>query len=66
MDEEEDSTFAVGDGANSDEEAEESRQWKQAEEPNFLLKPKYGLEGEEFENVWGGGGEPSSSPKENP
>jgi len=30
-----------------------------------LLKPKYGIEGEAFENVWGGG-EPSESPKENP
>jgi hypothetical protein len=63
---EEDNTFAVGDGANSDEEAEESRHWKQVKEPEVLLKPKYGIEGEEFENVWGSGGEHSSSPKENP
>jgi len=63
---EEDNTFAVGDEANSDEEAEESRQWKQAKEPEVVLKPKYGIEGEEFENVWGSGGEPSNPPKENP
>ncbi|TVY38761.1 Transmembrane protein-like protein [Lachnellula occidentalis] len=63
---EEDSTFAVGDDVNSDEETEESRQWKQAKEPEVLLKPKYGIEGEEFENVWGSGGEHSSPPKENP
>ncbi|TVY35226.1 Transmembrane protein-like protein [Lachnellula subtilissima] len=65
VDEEEDSTFAVGEDANS-EESEESRQWKQAKEPEVLLKPKYGIEGEEFENVWGGGGEHSGPPKENP
>lgn len=64
--EEEDSTFAVGDDAKSDEETEESRQWKQAKEPEVLLKPKYGIEGEEFENVWGSSGEHSSPPKENP
>lgn len=66
MDDEEDDPFTVGDGANS-EEGEESRQWKKAKkaEPAVLLKPKYGVEGEAFENVWGGG-ESSSSPKENP
>lgn len=65
--------FAVGDdeedggGEESPprEDSEESRQWKQAIEPTVLLKPKYGIEGEAFENVWGGG-EPSESPKENP
>jgi hypothetical protein len=30
-----------------------------------LLKAKYGVEGEDFENVWGGDG-PSEPPKENP
>jgi hypothetical protein len=65
IDRKENNPFAVGDGADSDEEGEESRHWKQAKEPEVLLKPKYGLEGEEFENVWGGG-EPSNSPKENP
>ncbi|TVY91329.1 Transmembrane protein 184-like protein [Lachnellula willkommii] len=63
---EEDSTFAVGDDAKSDDETEESRQWKQTKEPEVLLKPKYGIEGEEFENVWGSGGEHASPPKENP
>lgn len=62
---EEERPFAVGDGANSDEEAEESQHWKQASVPEVLLKPKYGLEGEDFENVWSGG-EASNSPKENP
>ncbi|TVY23022.1 Transmembrane protein 184-like protein [Lachnellula hyalina] len=61
----EDSNFVVGEDANS-EESEESQQWKQAKEPELLLKPKYGIEGEEFENVWGSGGEHSSPPKENP
>jgi len=61
----EDSNFVVGEDANS-EESEESQQWKQAKEPEVLLKPKYGIEGEEFENVWGSGGEHSSPPKENP
>ncbi|TVY78426.1 Transmembrane protein 184-like protein [Lachnellula suecica] len=65
VDDEEENPFTVGDGANSDDETEESRQWKEAKEPEVLLKPKYGLEGEEFENVWSGG-EPSASPKENP
>jgi len=65
VDRKENNPFAVGDGADSEEEAEESRHWKQAKEPEVLLKPKYGIEGEEFENVWGGG-EPSNSPKENP
>lgn len=65
--------FAVGDdegdGGGEErpppEDSEESRQWKQAIEPAVLLKPKYGIEGEAFENVWGGG-EPSEPPKENP
>jgi hypothetical protein len=43
---------------------EEARVWKQIE-PEVLLKPKYGVEGEDFENVWVGDG-PSESPKENP
>jgi hypothetical protein len=44
--------------------AEEARAWKESE-PDVLLKPKYGVEGEDFENVWGGDG-PSETPKENP
>lgn len=60
--------FSVGDdddAAPSPDDSEESQQWKQATEPAVLLKPKYGLEGEAFENVWGAS-EPSQSPKENP
>lgn len=59
--------FTVGDDEDgpSPHDSEESRQWKLEREPEVPLKPKYGLEGEEFENVWGGG-EPSGSPKENP
>lgn len=58
--------FAIGDDEDgpSRHDSEESRQWQQAKEPEVLLKPKYGLEGEE-ENPWSGG-EPSESPKENP
>jgi len=56
--------FTVGD---DDEETEESQQWQTEarEEPVVALKPKYGLEGEAFENVWSGG-EPAEPPKENP
>ncbi|KAF4631397.1 hypothetical protein G7Y89_g6734 [Cudoniella acicularis] len=57
--------FAVGDGEDDEENSEESRHWKQASEPEVLPKPKYGLEGEAFENVWGGG-DPSGSASENP
>lgn len=59
--------FAVAgdDDEQSLDDSEESRQWKQATEPEVVLKPKYGLEGEEFENVWSGG-EPSEAPRENP
>ena len=59
--------FTMGedeDGPNR-HDSEESRQWQQAGEPEVVLKPKYGLEGEGFENVWSGA-EPSGSPKENP
>lgn len=44
--------------------AEETQAWKESE-PEILLKPKYGVEGEDFENVWGVDG-PSEPPKENP
>ncbi|RDL38860.1 DUF300-domain-containing protein [Venustampulla echinocandica] len=57
--------FTVGDGAESPDDSEESRHWRQTKEPDALLKPKYGLEGEAFENVWGTG-EPSEPPFENP
>jgi hypothetical protein len=56
--------FAVGDDEDQDE-SEESRHWKQAKEPEVMLKPKYGVEGEAFENVWTAG-EPSVPPHENP
>jgi hypothetical protein len=55
--------FTVGEG--EEQESEESRQWKQAKDAEDLLMPKYGLDGEDFENVWKGG-EPSEAPKENP
>ena len=50
--------FAVGDDEDAGDSpgAEESREWKKASEPEVLLKPKYGVEGEEFENVWGSDG----------
>jgi hypothetical protein len=55
--------FVVGED-EVEEESEESRHWKQSQEPGLQLKPKYGLEAFE-ENVWSGG-EPSEPPKENP
>ncbi|KAI9054717.1 hypothetical protein LZ554_001868 [Drepanopeziza brunnea f. sp. 'monogermtubi'] len=59
--------FAVGDDEPTpQDESEESMHWKELHEPALLLKPKYGLDGEEaFANVWGGG-EPSEPPRENP
>ncbi|KAG9235804.1 organic solute transporter Ostalpha-domain-containing protein [Amylocarpus encephaloides] len=51
--------FAIGDG----EEPGETNHWQQAKEPEVILKSKYGLEGEAFENVWGGPSKPAS---ENP
>lgn len=63
---EEGGNFTVGEDEDiSPAESEESQQWKEAREPEIFLKPKYGLEGEEFENVWGSG-EPSEPPRENP
>jgi hypothetical protein len=47
------------------EDSEESRHWKEEREHEVVLKPKYGLEGEAFDNVWGGG-QPKEPPKENP
>lgn len=46
-------------------ESEETSHWKQANVPEPLLQPKYGLDGEAFENVWTGG-EASAPPRENP
>ncbi|KAF8849994.1 DUF300-domain-containing protein [Acephala macrosclerotiorum] len=59
--------FSVGDDddAPSPDDSEESRQWQEAREPAVLLKPKYGIDGEAFENVWGASGS-SEPPKENP
>ncbi len=58
--------FVVGgDEDESREDSAEWQHWRQAREPEVQLKPKYGLEGEAFENVWSGG-EPSEPPKENP
>lgn len=53
------------DDASSPNDSEESKQWKEATEPAVLLQPKYGIDGEAFENVWGEG-QPSQSSKENP
>ncbi|CAD6447056.1 293d8bda-7e1b-474d-966f-bb659da967ee [Sclerotinia trifoliorum] len=47
------------------DDSEESRHWNEAREASVLLKPKYGVDGEAFENVWGSG-EPSTPPRENP
>ena len=56
--------FVIGDDVDGPADSEESRQWQQAKEPKILLKPKYGLEGEDV-NPWSGG-ETGESPKENP
>jgi hypothetical protein len=45
--------------------AEETKQWKEARDSEALLKPKYGVEGGAFENVWNSSG-PSEPPRENP
>lgn len=64
VDDENADPFSVGDEDASPYDSEESKQWKQAAEATILLQPKYGVDGEAFENVWEGG--PSQSPKENP
>lgn len=65
----EDATVVEGDkfavGEDEEQESEESHHWKQAKDSEVLLIPKYGLDGEDFENVWEGG-EPSEPPRENP
>lgn len=67
--EDEGDEFTVGDdeeGQTPQDESEESMHWKQAREPAVVMKPRYGLDGEEaFENVWSGE-EPSQPPHENP
>lgn len=46
--------FKIGEDEDDDDrDSGASRHWKQANEQAVLLKPKYGLEGEAFENVWG-------------
>lgn len=45
--------------------AEESRQWQEVPSPAVRIPPKYGIEGEDLENVWGGAS-PKEPPKENP
>lgn len=59
----ENNQFQVGD--DDDNDSEESKQWKQSSEPALMLKPKYGLDGEAFENVWGSGDSSTPAP-ENP
>ncbi|QSZ34037.1 hypothetical protein DSL72_005617 [Monilinia vaccinii-corymbosi] len=49
----------------SRDDSEESHHWNEARQTNVFLKPKYGVDGEAFENVWGSGG-PSTPPRENP
>jgi hypothetical protein len=58
--------FVIGEDDEGNEVSEEQREWKEAQEPEIRLKPKYGLDGEAFENVWSGGDEPSEPAKENP
>jgi hypothetical protein len=62
---EETNKFKIGDDGDDDKGSEESRHWNEAREPAVLLKPKYGLDGEAFENVWGSG-DSSHPPPENP
>lgn len=47
------------------DDSEESQQWKQSQEPAVLLPPKYGVNGEAFENVWDAG-DSSRPAQENP
>jgi hypothetical protein len=56
--------FTIGEDEEP-QDSEESRHWKEAKDvkESVTLKPKYGVDGEAFENVWG---EPSQLPKENP
>jgi hypothetical protein len=63
---EDEGQFEVGEDNRNGQSpgAEEARVWMESV-PEVLLKPKYGVEGEDFENVWGGDG-PSEPPKENP
>lgn len=44
---------------------EEARQWNETRDETVGLQPKYGMAGEDLENVWSGDG-PSEPPKENP
>jgi hypothetical protein len=57
--------FAVGDEEPSPQ-YETSQPWAEEVQPSVLLKPKYGVEGEAFDNVWGRGESTSETAKENP
>jgi len=49
-----DDQFAVGDDDAESPGAQESKEWQDSREETPVLKPKYGMSGEEgFENVWG-------------
>lgn len=57
--------FVVGEDDGESPVGEEAREWNEEREPTVTLKPKYGMVGEDLENVWGGDGS-SEPPKENP
>lgn len=64
----EEGQFTVGDDDDAtpaNEDSEESKHWKEERKHEVTLKPKYGLDGEDLQNVWKGG-EPHSPPRENP
>ncbi|KFY59597.1 hypothetical protein V496_05632 [Pseudogymnoascus sp. VKM F-4515 (FW-2607)] len=58
--------FTIGDDDSESPGAHESREWQEnREEVTPILSPKYGLPGEDLENVWSGES-PSGPAKENP
>lgn len=58
--------FAVGEDDSESPGAHESREWQEGrEEITPILSPKYGLPGEDLENVWSNES-PSGPEKENP
>jgi hypothetical protein len=65
-DNEDNNEFVVGDEDEANSPGgEEAREWNETRKPDVVLKPKYGVDGEDFENVWGGRAS-SEPPKENP
>lgn len=60
-----DNNFAIGEDGAESPGAEESRQWQEVPSPAVIIPAKYGVEGEDLENVWAGSN-PSEPPKENP